>query len=70
MALPLKGGQRWYREPDLSAGTRLVANYKKQTYFCTVEAGDNGEGVAFVLEAGQRFKSPSRPGRTSCAASP
>jgi len=25
---------------SLPVGTRLVANYKKQTYVCTVEAGD------------------------------
>jgi hypothetical protein len=47
---------------NLLAGTRLVASYKKQTYVCTVEAGENGEGVAFVLETGQRFKSPSAAG--------
>jgi len=47
---------------NLLAGTRLVAKYKKQTYVCTVEAGENGEGVAFVLETGQRFKSPSAAG--------
>jgi hypothetical protein len=47
---------------NLLAGTRLVANYKKQTYVCTVEAGENGEGVAFVLEDGSRHKSPSAAG--------
>ena len=44
---------------DLAAGTRLVANYKKQRYVCTVEANTEGEGVAFVLEDARRFKSPS-----------
>jgi hypothetical protein len=47
---------------NLSVGTRLVARYKKQTYVCTVEAGESGEGIAFVLETGQRFKSPSAAG--------
>ena len=54
---------------DLPVGTRLVANYKKQTYVCTVEAGEGDEGVAYVLEDGKRFKSPSaRQARTSWAA--
>ena len=44
---------------NLLAGTRLVANYKKQRYVCTVEANPEGEGVVFVLEDGKRFKSPS-----------
>ncbi len=44
---------------NLVAGTRLVATYKKQRYVCTVEAAEEGEGVVFVLEDGQRFKSPS-----------
>jgi len=45
---------------NLPVGTRLVANYKKQTYVCTVEA--EGEGLAFVLEDGSRHKSPSAAG--------
>ena len=45
---------------NLEAGTRLVANYKKQRYVCTVEA--EGEGVAYVLEDGTRHKSPSAAG--------
>ena len=44
---------------NLKVGTRLVATYKKHAYVCTVEAGEGGEGVAFVLEDGTRFKSPS-----------
>ena len=44
---------------DLPAGTRLAANYKKQRHVCTLEANEEGEGVAFVLESGKRFKSPS-----------
>ena len=44
---------------NLAPGTRLVATYKKQRYLCTVEAGEGGEGLAFVLEDGKRFKSPS-----------
>jgi hypothetical protein len=47
---------------NLLAGTRLVATYKKQNYVCSVEAGENGEGVAFVLEDGSRHKSPSAAG--------
>ncbi len=47
---------------DLPVGTRLVANYKKTRYVCTVEAGEEGEGLAFVLEDGSRHKSPSAAG--------
>ena len=43
---------------DLPEGTRLVANYKKQAYVCTVEKGEDGK-LAYVLEDGRRFKSPS-----------
>ena len=44
---------------NLAIGTRLVASYKKQTYVCTVEAAEEGEGVVFALEGGKKFKSPS-----------
>ena len=47
---------------NLEIGTRLVANYKKQTYVCRVESSEEGEGVVFVLEDGKRFKSPSAAG--------
>jgi len=47
---------------NLLAGTRLTATYKKQTYVCTIEAGAEGEGIAFVLEDGKRYKSPSAAG--------
>jgi hypothetical protein len=48
---------------NLLAGTRLIATYKKTRYVCTVEAaGEGEEGVAFVLENGKRFKSPSAAG--------
>jgi len=47
---------------NLSVGTRLVANYKKQRYVCTVEAADEGEGVLYVLEDGSKHKSPSAAG--------
>ena len=47
---------------NLLVGTRLVANYKKVRYVCTVEAGEGDEGVAFVLENGSRHKSPSAAG--------
>ena len=46
---------------DLPAGTRLEANYRKTRYVCTVEAGEDGK-LAFVLEDGKRFKSPSAAG--------
>src|ERR1700704_615006 len=44
---------------NLEIGTRLVATYKKETHVCIVEAGEGGEGIAFVLADGKRFKSPS-----------
>jgi hypothetical protein len=47
---------------NLPVGTRLVASYKKTRYVCTVEAGEGDEGVAYVLEDGKRFKSPSAAG--------
>ena len=43
---------------DLAVGTRLVATYKKQAYVCTIEAEQDGK-LAFVLQDGKRFKSPS-----------
>src|SRR5688572_8045589 len=60
----VKGGQTRMAIEDrnLPIGTRLVANYKKQTFVCTVEAGEDGEGLAFVLEDGTRHKSPSAAG--------
>src|SRR3954467_11531088 len=45
----------------LTPGTRLAARYKHQTYLCTVEQGE-GDRLAFVLEDGQRFTSPSAAG--------
>ena len=47
---------------NLLVGTRLVANYKKQRYVCTVEAAAEGEGVVFALEDGTKHKSPSAAG--------
>jgi hypothetical protein len=47
---------------DLPVGTRLVADYKKQTYVCTVESGNEEGSTLFVLEDGKRFKSPSAAG--------
>jgi hypothetical protein len=47
---------------DLPIGTRLVADYKKTRFFCTVEAGEEEGGTVFVLEDGKRFKSPSAAG--------
>jgi hypothetical protein len=46
---------------DLPVGTRLVADYKKQRFVCTVEAGEEGE-VLYALEEGKKFKSPSAAG--------
>jgi hypothetical protein len=45
---------------NLEVGTRLVANYRKQAYVCTVEAGEEGKTV-FVLD-GKTFTSPSAAG--------
>ena len=45
---------------DLGAGARLVATYKKQTYFCNVEK--DGDRTAYVLEDGRRFTSLSAAG--------
>ena len=42
----------------LEARTRLVATYKKVQHVCTVEKGEDGK-LAFVLEDGKRFTSPS-----------
>ena len=50
------------QDRKLKVGTRLVAKYRKQTYVCTVEAGEGDEGVAYVVEDGKRFKSPSAAG--------
>ena len=47
---------------NLPIGTRLVANYKKQKYICTVEAGEEEGALAFVLEDGSKHKSPSAAG--------
>jgi hypothetical protein len=45
---------------NLEPGTRLVANYKKQPYVCTVEK--EGDGLVYVLEDGSKHKSPSSAG--------
>src|SRR6185503_6705569 len=45
---------------DLPAGTKLTAIYKKQTYVCTVEEGNEGK-LAFVID-GKRYSSPSSAG--------
>ena len=47
---------------DLPVGTRIVADYKKTRYVCTVEAAEEGEGVLYALEDGKKFKSPSAAG--------
>jgi hypothetical protein len=56
---------------NLPVGARLVADYKKTRYVCTVEAAEEGEGVLYALEDGKKFKSPSAAGsavtgRTAC----
>ena len=44
---------------NLTVGTRLVANYRKQAHVCMVEKAEEGEAILFVLEDGRKFKSPS-----------
>ena len=44
---------------NLTVGTRLVANYRKQAHACMVERADEGEAILFVLEDGKRYRSPS-----------
>ncbi len=45
---------------NLEVGTRLVANYKKQAFVCTVEKDEEGK-LAFVVD-GKRYTSPSAAG--------
>jgi hypothetical protein len=47
---------------NLPIGTRLVANYKKTRYVCTVEAGEEEGSLLFVLEDGSKHKSASAAG--------
>jgi hypothetical protein len=47
---------------NLPIGTRIWANYKKQRYVCTVEAGEEEGSLLFVLEDGSKHKSPSAAG--------
>ena len=44
---------------NLTVGTRLVANYRKQAHACMVEKAEEGDGILFVLEDGRKFKSAS-----------
>ena len=44
---------------NLTAGTRLVASYRKQAHACMVEKAEEGGGILFVLEDGRKFKSAS-----------
>jgi hypothetical protein len=46
---------------ELTAGTRLVARYKKEEYTATVVEGEGG-GLRYRLEDGREFKSPSAAG--------
>ena len=44
---------------NLTVGTRLVASYRKQAVACMVEKAEEGRKLAFVLEDGKRYRSPS-----------
>ena len=44
---------------NLTVGTRLVANYRKQAHVCMVEKAEEGEAILFLLEDGKRYKSAS-----------
>ena len=44
---------------NLTVGTRLAANYRRQAHACMVEKAEEGGGIRFVLEDGRKFKSPS-----------
>jgi hypothetical protein len=46
---------------ELTAGTRLVARYKKEEYWATVVEGEKG-GLRYRLEDGREFKSLSSAG--------
>ena len=46
---------------NLTAGTKLVARYKKQPYTCEVVEGEGGK-LRYRLEDGREFKSPSAAG--------
>jgi hypothetical protein len=43
---------------NLKEGMQLEGRYKKETYYCRVEVGEDGK-LAFVLEDGRRFQSVS-----------
>ena len=45
---------------NLKANTKLVANYKKQEFVCTVKS--TKDGLRYVLEDGTEYKSPSSAG--------
>jgi hypothetical protein len=45
---------------DLPVGTKLTASYKKQTYICTVEAGEEGK-IVFAVDV-KHYSSPSSAG--------
>ena len=48
------------KDRNLTPGTILSANYKKQVYTCTLV--ETEEGPRYELESGKRFKSPSAAG--------
>ncbi len=50
---------------NLTVGTRLVANYRKQAHACMVEKADEGGKLAFVLEDGKKLQ--ERIGGGECA---
>ena len=47
---------------NLTVGTKLWANYKKQRHVATVEDGEEEGSVVYVLEDGTKHKSPSAAG--------
>ena len=54
---------------NLTVGTRLVANYRKQAHACMVEKAEEGGGILFVLEGGRKFKSASSARPSTAGAS-
>ena len=44
---------------NLTVGTRLVANYRRQAHACMVERAEEGDGILFILEDSRKFKSAS-----------
>ena len=53
------GGRVAIEDRNLTVGTRLMANYRKQAHACMVDKAEEGGGILFVLEDGRKFKSAS-----------